>query len=374
MMPAISPEFIKFLDKDGKSTIFRDSPEWGAALVLAPWYVYQRYGDKGILEANYAAMKAYMGYLDTRLGDDGLLDFGLGDWYDLGPKNPGPAQLTSRKMTGTATYYAQLIVLEKVARLLGKPDGDGLGARAATLRDTMRARLFDSEKSTFDTGSQTAQAMALVLDLFPPENRQKALDILAADIQSHNDHTTAGDIGFHYVVRALSNGGRSDLLYKMLSRTDKPAYLQQIVNGATSLTEAWDSWRAASQNHFMLGHAEIWFYQGLGGLQIDHSADGPVITLVPQIVAGIDGCDVESETVLGRVRCTVQRDGARRSVRVEIPVGQTARVRLPFAGTDGVTEGGISLDRAKGALVQQSSGTALWLTLESGNYAFIGPA
>jgi alpha-L-rhamnosidase len=373
MVPSISPEYVKFLDKDGKNTKFRDTPEWGAAIVLAPWYVYQHYGDKGILAENYDAMKLYMAYLETRLGDDGLLDYGLGDWFDIGPEPSGFAQLTSRKMTGTATYFAQLVALEKIARLLGKPASESFAARAQTLKDTMRARLFNAANSTFDSGSQSAQAMALVLDLFPSEHREKALDILVADIRSRDNHVTAGDIGFHYVVRALSDSGRSDVLYDMLSRTDKPSYLQQVRNGATALTEAWDGWRQKSQNHFMLGHAEIWFFQGLGGVTVDFAADADApIILAPQLVMGIDRCRIESETVVGHVLCAVSRRGSNCVVDVEVPAGQSARLRLPYTSEGSIRESGIPFEGAKGILATERTDGFTWVRLGSGIYSFSG--
>ena len=90
-----------------------------------------------------------------------------------------------------------------------------------------------------------------------------------------SNHVTAGDIGYHYVVDALLDGGRSDVLLDMLERTDTPSYGYQLAQGATALTEAWDANPTSSQDHFMLGHAEEWFYRGLGGINVDLSADAP---------------------------------------------------------------------------------------------------
>ncbi len=99
------------------------------------------------------------------------------------------------------------------------------------------------------------------------------LEALVADFRAHNNHVTAGDVGFHYVVDALLEGGRSDVLYDMLERTDTPSYGYQLAKGATALTEAWDADPNSSQDHFMLGHAEEWFYRGLGGINVDLSAE-----------------------------------------------------------------------------------------------------
>ena len=91
------------------------------------------------------------------------------------------------------------------------------------------------------------------------------LDNLVADVRSHENHTTAGTIGYHFVLEALRQGDRSDVIYDMLSRIDSPSYGYQLAMGATALTEAWDVNPHSSQNHFMLGHAEDWFYRSIEG-------------------------------------------------------------------------------------------------------------
>jgi hypothetical protein len=369
-IPAIAPEFIKFVDKNGKDTPFRDSPEWGAALILGAWAVYRLHGDPGILQQNYAAMARRLAFMETRLGKDGLIDYGLGDWYDIGPKKPGVAQLTSRKMTGTATYYAELMTMAWIADRLEVPDTELYANKAKAIRQTMLDRLFDPVRSIFDTGSQTAQSMGLVLDLFPHAHRARALTVLIDDIRARQAHVSAGDIGFHYVVRALTDNGRSDVLYDMLKRTDKPAYLGQVGSGATALTEAWDSWREASQNHFMLGHAEIWFYQGLGGLDIDFSRQTGAIALTPQAVDGIVDQAASYDSVSGRITCRLQRDGRQCRLTAHIPPGQTATITLPGAVPDAVSENRTPLRKARGVSAIRASGKATVLCATSGSYEF----
>jgi hypothetical protein len=251
-------------------------------------------------------------------------------------------------MTGTATYYAELTTLAQIAGQLGHSDGASYAERGRALRQTMIDKLFDPTLSIFDSGSQTAQAMGLVLGLFPDDHLAKALDLLVDDIRAHQNHTSAGDIGFHYVVRALTGAGRSDVLYEMLIRTDKPAYLEQIKNGATALTEAWDSARDASQNHFMLGHAEIWFYQGLGGLDIDLSRGRGSIILAPQPVEWGNDQSASYEGVFGRLRTRLRRYKGRWRLTAEVPPGQTVSVVLPKSDPIRVREGRVALIDAKG--------------------------
>ncbi len=241
LVPSIAPEYVAFVDKQGKSTYFRDSPEWGSAVILSPWTAYQFYGDEGLLERAYPAMQRYAAYLKSK-AEDHILSYGLGDWYDIGPKPPGVSQLTGKAVTATAIYYQDLLTLLQVAQLLGKQgEARGYESEAGEVKQSFNAKLFHPDTNEYDAGSQTANAMPLVLGLVPDGHRERVLENLVRDIRRRNNHVTAGDIGFHYVVRALTDGGRSDVLYDMLSQTDSPSYGYQLAKGATTLTEAWDT-------------------------------------------------------------------------------------------------------------------------------------
>ena len=87
LVPSIAPEFTVF------GGGFRDSPERGSAILTVPWNLYRWYGDRSILERHYDGMKRYMAYLSAK-SKGNIVSHGLGDWYDIGPKNPGYAQLT----------------------------------------------------------------------------------------------------------------------------------------------------------------------------------------------------------------------------------------------------------------------------------------
>ena len=271
MVPDIAPEYVVF-DPEHEGP-FDDSPEWGSAAVLAPWSVYERTGDRRFLEDQLEVMRGYTGYLGRR-AQKGIVEYGLGDWYDIGPGEPGLSKLTTAGLTATAIYYQDLRVLEKATAIAGLTDESrSWGELAEATRASFNARFFNAERHEYDKGSQTAQAMPLALGLTPEGEQGRVMDALVKDIRAHHNHVTAGDVGYHYVVDALTEGGRSDVLLDMLERTDTPSYGYQLAQGATSLTEAWDANPTSSQDHFMLGHAEEWFYRGLGGIRVDLSAE-----------------------------------------------------------------------------------------------------
>jgi alpha-L-rhamnosidase len=158
----------------------------------------------------------------------------------------------------------------RISRLLGHlRAARRYAAEARKVRAAFNRVFFHPANAEYDRGSQCANGMALVTRLAPQKYRAAVLKNLIRNIRQHHYHTTAGDIGFHYVVQALTLSGNSNVLSKMFNKTSPPSYGYQIMHGATSLTEAWDCNPGDSQDHFILGHGEEWFYNGLAGLRID---------------------------------------------------------------------------------------------------------
>ncbi|MEY4918436.1 MAG: hypothetical protein RL616_2349, partial [Verrucomicrobiota bacterium] len=96
LVPTTAPEYTIFrtaTDTNHLRNDFGDSPEWSATFILVPWQQYEFSGDLELFRRHFAAMRAYVAYLGTR-ADNHIVNYGLGDWYDLGPNKPGVSQLT----------------------------------------------------------------------------------------------------------------------------------------------------------------------------------------------------------------------------------------------------------------------------------------
>jgi hypothetical protein len=324
MVPDIAPEYVVF------GGGFRDSPEWGSTAVLAPWQAWTWYGDRRAVEESFETMKRYVDYLDKQ-SDKGILSYGLGDWYDIGPNFPGYSQLTPRGITATAIYYQDLIVASQAAALLGRADEEhSLAGRAAAVRAEFQRRFYDSAKKSFGSGSQTSNAMPLALGLAPDGSQQALVDHIADDVRSRGNHTSAGDIGYHYVLAALASGGQSNLIYDMATATSAPSYASQLARGATSLTEAWDANPGASQNHFMLGHIEDWLYQWLAGIAPDPAALAwKRVVLQPHPVGDLRSAGATYDSPRGRIACHWVRTATGVEIDVVLPPGVTGILRQP---------------------------------------------
>jgi alpha-L-rhamnosidase len=367
-VPTIAPQYTTFA---APYDVFNDSPEWGSAVVLDAWLAYRRYGDVDALRAAYPAMRRYVDYLTSR-SNNGIVDYGLGDWYDLGPGPPGYSQLTSRALTATAAYYQDVIALDAAAQVLGDTEEAArMEVLQASVAQAFQQRFYRPEHSDYDRGSQSSDAMVLALGLVPDAERGAAIARLADDIRAHNNHTTAGDVGFHYVVDALLDNSASDVLLDMLLRTDSPSYGYQLAQGATALTEAWDANPKSSQDHLMLGDAEEWFYVGLGGIAIDLSrADPDRIAIHPAILARVASADIRYRSVLGEIQVAWKRDADKTLLDVTVPPNVAATVEFPPGENTAIREGGELALHARGVNFLRMDGASAVYRVEAGTYHF----
>jgi alpha-L-rhamnosidase len=324
MVPDFAPAYFHYGDG------FENSPEWGSASILDPWLTYKYFGNTQILRSSYPMMVRYLRYLKTCARSD-ILYFGLGDWFDLGPRPPGIEQLTRLGVTATATWYRDLRAMIRISRLLGHMRAARrYAAVARKVRAAFNQVFFHPATAEYDRGSQCANAMALATHLVPKKYRAAVLRNLIGNIRRHHYHTTAGDIGFHYVVQALTLSGNSDVLATMFNKTSPPSYGYQIKHGATSLTEAWDCNPGDSQDHFMLGHGEEWFYNGLAGLRIDFAKPlGDQIEFQPAFVPGIRWVKASVDTVAGKVGIHWQHLGNHIVMSISVPPNILARAFVP---------------------------------------------
>lgn len=322
-VPTTAPEYGRF---GGPLSMFSDSPEWGSAYVIMPWYMYQWYGDIQVLEQQYDGMKQYVAYLQKQANANNIIAYGLGDWFDIGPKRPGVSQLTSLGVTGTAMWYYDVTILQQVAKLLHKDaDASYYQTLSEAIKKGFNKKYFHADTYQYDNGSQTANSMALYMNLVDPQNRDKVFANILKDLKANNNAITAGDIGFRYLMQTLQQGNASQLIFDMNDRSDVPGYGYQIAQGATALTESWQALRNVSNNHLMLGHLMEWFYSGLAGIkQTDNSVAFNNILIHPEVVGDIKDVKASYQSPYGLIKSEWHKTDAQFNLQVTIPANTTA--------------------------------------------------
>jgi len=366
MVPTITPEYVEFWD------LFRDTPEWGSASVILPWLIYRWYGDQSPIEESWDMMTRYVDYLESR-SENHIISYGLGDWYDLGPKTPGLSQLTPEGVTATAIYYYDLVLLAKMAGLLNKTgEKYHFEERAFAVKHAFNEKFFNQATKVYASGSQTAMAMPLAMGLVEDQYKEEVFLNLVDSIIANDRALTAGDVGFHFLVRALHEGGASDLLYDMNARTDVPGYGYQLSKGATALTESWQATEQNSNNHLMLGHIMEWFYEGLAGIgQEPHSVAYKNIVIDPAYLEQINVVEGSFNSPYGMIKSLVEMRGNDCVVNVEVPFNTSASIYLPADIPGSVTEGSIPLKDHKDIEIVESGNGKLKIKTGSGMYNFV---
>jgi alpha-L-rhamnosidase len=370
LIPEIAPEYVKF---EWGGDMFRDSPEWGSSGIIIPWYLYEWYGDKTVLEESYEMMKRYASYLENKGKQSNyILKQGLGDWYDLGPKAPGVSQLTPMGVTGTAMFYYDLNILSKTAKLLGKMDDvAAYESLAMKVKQSFNDTFFNRQTNQYATGSQAANAMAVYMNLVEPEYKSAVVDNIVKDIRDHKNALTAGDIGYRYLLCVLHEAGRSDVIYDMNSRSDVPGYGYQLAKGATALTESWAALPTASNNHFMLGHLMEWFYRGLAGIdQADSSIAYKQIVIKPEIVGDVTSAKGSFESMYGTIVSDWKKEKKVLKLRANIPANTTAIIYVPAKDVSDIVEGKSSIATNQNVKFIGKDKGRIKLLVGSGDYSF----
>ena len=176
------------------------------------------------------------------------------------------------------------------------------------------------------------------MGLVEPQYKKAVIDALVKDIKGRNNALTAGDIGYRYVLRALEDAGRSDVIFDMNSRDDVPGYGFQLKHGATALTESWQAYESVSNNHFMLGHLMEWFYAGLAGIkQADNSVAYNKIEIKPQPVGDVTAAKATYHSPYGEIVSDWKKNGDTFELNVEIPANTTATIYIPARSNQPVT-------------------------------------
>ncbi len=373
LIPNIAPEYFH-AGEDWKNNGFRNSPEWGSSFIIVPWQQYLFSGDVSLIRRYYEQMKRYLAFLDAS-STNHLLTNGLGDWYDIGPKPAWGSQLTPVSFTASAIYEYDYDIMSKMARVLNKTgDADRFEGERKAIRAAFNQKFYNSQTGTYATGSNTTCAMPLFFNLVEPANRERLIKTLVDSIKNRNNSFTSGEVGYRFLLRSLADNGYSDVVYSMNNQTDRPGYGYQIKHGATSLTEKWDAGVGSfgSQNHFMSGQINEWFFNDLVGISPDEDKPGfKSIVIKPAFVKGLDWVSGSYRSVSGLITVNWKRSVGTLSLDISIPANTSAIVYIPVTHINDLTEGGKPIAKVAQVTLLKSENNNAILKVGSGKFHFV---
>jgi alpha-L-rhamnosidase len=252
---------------------------WGDAATVVPWVLYQRFGDRKILENQFESIKAWVDLIAAVAGENHLWDggFQFGDWLEPSAPTENASEGRTDKYLVASAYFAHSAdLLAKTAQVLGKTkDARVYNELAEKIRMAFAAEyITPNGRLMSDTG--TAYSLAIAFALLPTDSqRVRAGKCLAEIVRKDDHHIPTGFVGTPLICDALCKSGYSEDAYKLLMQTACPSWLYPVTQGATTIWERWDAILPdgsipksgmLSFNHYAFGAVADWMHRTLAGL------------------------------------------------------------------------------------------------------------
>ncbi len=352
-------------------------PAWGSAYVIIPWAYFCHYGDISILQKHYSGMKQWVGYLQTRTDERGLvvreepMGWCLGDWCTPYNRIEIPTEFVN-----TAFFYRTACIMANVAKVLGKSDDEAAFASLAeTIKSNFNKAFYDPSTSHYWKGKQGADAYALAFGLVPEDKQDNVLAAMLKHLESINYHFDTGIFGTPLTLKALTENGREDTAYKLMNQKDFTGYGYLMDDKNSTLWETWDGGgddpNGSGHCHPMFGSVVAWFYNSLAGIKPDKLNPGMKhFYIEPKPVQDLRYCKASYNSLYGKIISDWSVDKEENfCLKVLIPVNTTATIRFPRWGKNIVFESGIPLEEVSGITVDKKNPNQI--TVPSGSYYFI---
>jgi alpha-L-rhamnosidase len=373
-IPDVAPAFWRY---------YSDNVSWPATLLFVADMLYKQTGDVAVLHENYPAVKKWMAYMKDRyMNNEGIITKdSYGDW--CAPpvtaedgKGVNADQKHPSALIATAYYYQLNMMMAHYSTITGnEADRGGYAVLASELKKAFN-RKFYNEKGYYGENKLTDNLLPVYFGLVEDGNKDKLVKQICSIIEEKNNgHLSTGVIGTNFLMRTLTDMGRSDLAYRIASQKTYPSWGYMIENGATAIWELWNGNTAApkmnSQNHvMMLGDLLIWYYENLAGIKA--SAPGfKEIVMKPEMIKGLDAVNAEYNSVYGLIKSSWTKSEKDFKWNITIPVNTVARISIPAKAVGQVKESGRKAADVKGLKFIQMEDNRAVFELGSGNYSFV---
>jgi len=373
-IPDVAPAFWRY---------YSDNMTWPSTLHLIADMLYRQTGDTEVIENNYAAMKKWLQYMESRyVNAEGIMTKdSYGDWCippvtaEAG-RGVNADQKHPSVLIATAYDYYLNNLMTRFAKIAGQDqDIAGFSAMASQAKVAFNKKFYHQE-GFYGDNTLTDNILPVAFGIVEPTNKDKVVAQIANIINKNNGHLSSGLIGIQWLMRTLSEIGRPDLAYTIASQKTYPSWGYMIENGATAIWELWNGNTADpkmnSQNHvMMLGDLLVWYYENLAGIKSDvQDAGYKTIIMKPEQINDLQYVNASYNSVRGLIKSSWKKSGKSFTWNITVPANSKAIVYIPAANADKVKEGKRKAASVDGVKFLKSEGNRVVLEIGSGDYAF----
>lgn len=290
------------------------SPVWDSALVFMPYYAYIYTGRTDMIEENAKAIIKNIRHSLSLCDERGIIESGMGDWLPVG--KCADQYDSPQGFHITAMVIEMCRMCEIMFTKIDKNDyAEECGIIKHRLLKAIRAEYL--ECALIGTGRTkkykkpcyrpclTSQALAICLGIFTEEEKKDAYKELIKLSEEANYSFDCGFLGLRYLFHALTEAGRSDIAYKMITKPTYPSYANMIIRGETTVWERFSEpgRRIGSHNHHFLCDVSSWFVKTIGGIRVNPNLNDPnCVYIDPEFIDGINEAKAFTKTPDGEVK------------------------------------------------------------------------
>ena len=392
-IPAVIPYF-----HNGNTEMNHSTPGWGDVAVMLPWHMYQKYGDKRILEDYYPAMKKWLELEKYRAESANPVsigevtperapylkyiwnaDWSFGDWItpsactdkETGRMVLGPLVLCN--LTGTYYYAYSTETLSKIAEILGKTEDAKMYRELnRKIREAAVHELYNRGQ-ILESPYMGAQILALHMHLYPEMEKGKLFERIMELVKKNG--MDAGFSSALVLPEILCENGKSAQMYEFLLNEQCPSWLYEVDQGATTV---WEAMQAVLPNgergdcsYIQPAYCSIgnWMIEGMCGI----SAAEPgfkTVKIRPYFTERLEHAGAEVFTEQGLVTNRWERKGGAMIMDTEIPANTNAEIFIENASMGQLKESKGDLNGFEGLLKAEQKEGGVLLHVSSGKYRF----
>ena len=330
---------------------------WADAGIIVPWTVWKQFGDKQIIEENWAAMDKFMTYVhetkydfDTHRAENGNHQYA--DWLSYealeacaglcwGPNGLLPEAIIYYNYLSVSYWILDATYMADMAAATGC-DAARYRQMAEDGRAYMRQQ-FMNEDGTFKLDvlntMQTPALFALKNGMVEGKAKEDMIARLRKNFEEHDNCLQTGFLGTSILMATLTENGMEDIAYELLFQRKNPSWLYSVDNGATTIWERWNSYMVKegmgpkgmnSFNHYAYGCVCEWIWETCAGIASDPAQPGfKHIIMKPIPDKRLGHINAEYQSAAGLIKSAWRYEGNQWIWDFTIPEGATASVTLP---------------------------------------------
>ncbi len=364
LLDAQNPESGSFPDYAPTNT-FIDKARfgWADAGVVIPWWQWRLYGDLATVRKAWSGMRRYLDHRDRNAVDNLNLDWSFGDWVSPAPQTPND-------VLGPIYHAWMHRLMAEMAQAIGNAaDLAHHHGRFQRIKAAWRAKHLAADGRCTTSDTQAAYACAVRAGLM---DGAEASRHLVRGVERHAWHLNTGFLGTYCLLPALSQAGRDDVAWRILTSETQPGWLYTVKNGATTMWERWNTYSPEtgpvnvgnmnSYNHYAFGAVGEWMYSAIGGLDRAYDDVGfqrLVIRPVPGGHCRHASCSYRS--LRGSITSRWWIEAGRFNLSVAVPPNCTAEVHVPTTlGAASVACDGVKALREDATTAVYAVGSGTW--------------